>query len=59
MGAGGAPKEATIRLELLVKDYEKCARMLNAKGFNGGVLDLEPPRVEKIASIPDDEEAQI
>ena len=59
MGAGGAPKEATIRLELLVKDYEECARMLNARGFNGGVLDLEPPRVEKTASIPDDEEAQI
>ena len=59
MGAGGAPKEATIRLELLVKDYEECARMLNARGFNGGVLNLEPPRVEKTASIPDDKETRI
>ena len=42
LGEGGAPEEATVRLQLLVDDYNERARMLNANGFNGDILDLEP-----------------
>ena len=59
LGEGGAPEEATVRLELLVDDYNERARMLNANGFNGDILDLEPRRVEENTEIGADEEAQI
>ena len=59
MGEGGAPEEATVRLQLLVDDYNERANKLTEIGFNGAVPDLEPRRVEENTEIPADEEAQI
>ena len=57
-GEGGAPKEATERIDLLEKDYKEGAQRLSKMGFNGEVLDLKLPRVEETV-LPDGEEAQI
>ena len=58
LGEGGAPEEATERLNLLMKDYKEGAERLTRMGFNGEVLDLEPSRVQEKV-IPEGEEAQI
>ena len=58
LGEGGAPPEAGERLKLLVDDYTRQALELTSLGFNGDLLDLEPPSVVN-TSIPDGEEAQI
>ena len=55
MGDGGAPEEASRRMELLLKDYQEGARRLTQMGFNGDVLDLEPPRVEEAEYLDGDE----
>ena len=47
LGEGGAPKEATVRIEFLLKDYEEGGRLLTQPGFNRYVLDLEPARAEE------------
>ena len=59
MGEGGALNDASVRLELLVEDYKESACLLSAKGFNGGVLDLEPCHVCDSVAIPDNKEAHI
>ena len=58
LGEGGAPEEATRRIELLVADYEECVHTLNKLGLNGNVLDLQPRTVED-DKYPSDEEKQI
>jgi hypothetical protein len=57
-GIGGAPEEATKRIDLLLKDYQEGAKRLTELGFNGSVLDLEPPKAEERA-IPQGDEAKI
>ena len=59
MGEGGALNDASVRLELLVEDYKESAFLLSAKGFNGGILDLEPCHVCDSVAIPDYEESHI
>ena len=56
MGDGGAPEEASRRMELLLKEYQEGARRLPQMGFNGDELDLEPPRVEEAEYLDGDEE---
>ena len=43
LGEGGAPPDASNRLELLEADYMKFARELDELGFNGDILDLKLP----------------
>lgn len=58
LGPGGAPEKAKVRIEELVKDYAECSNRLTSLGFNGGVLDLEPRRVQE-DTLPADEEAAV
>ena len=60
MGEGGAPPEASSRMELLEEEYNECAETLLRLGYNGKVLDLRPRRVAAMEEgLPDDEEAQV
>jgi hypothetical protein len=58
LGEGGAPPDAGERMQLLLDDYKRQALELTSLGFNGDLLDLEPPSVVD-TSIPEGEEAQI
>ena len=42
----------------MMKDYEEGAQQLTKMGFNGKVLDVEPPQPEEYA-IPNGEEEQV
>ena len=57
-GEGGAPEEASDRIELLMEDYEEGARRLTEMEFNGEVLDVEPPQAENY-SVPEGEDDQV
>ena len=46
LGEGGAPEEDGKRLELLVEEYEQAERTLTRLGFNGRILNVEPPRAK-------------
>lgn len=58
LGEGGAPEEDGKRLELLVEEYEQAERTLTRLGFNGRILNVEPPRA-KPREFFATEEAQI
>jgi hypothetical protein len=58
MGEGGAPDDATNRLDHLRADYRKSAETLTEMGFNGAMFDIEPPVVSKDV-IPEGNEAKI
>ena len=58
LGPGGAPEKAQVRIEELVKDYADCSNRLTSLGFNGGVLDLDPRRLNEY-TLPVDEEAAV
>jgi hypothetical protein len=58
MGEGGAPADATNRLDLLHADYRKSVEALTEMGFNGVIFDIEPPVVSKDI-IPEGNEAKI
>jgi len=55
-GEGGAPEEASERMELLLKEYKEGGKKLTDMGFNGDVLDLEPVRVEEAEPLAGQEE---
>lgn len=60
LGEGGAPPEASSRMELLEEEYNECAETLLRLGYNGKVLDLRARRVAAMEEgLPDDEEAQV
>jgi hypothetical protein len=42
-GWGGAPKEATEKIEALASQHNEGARKPTQKGFNGAVLDIKTP----------------
>ena len=58
MGEGGAPADATNRLDLLHADYCKSGETLREMGFNGAMFGIEPPVVSKDV-IPEGKEAKI
>ena len=58
LGEGGAPAESTNNIEKLVDDYANIGRQLTQLGYNGEVLDLEPP-VAKNAALLADEDAEV
>ena len=45
-------------MELLVEEYNGIGKQLTKMGFNGALLDIEPPTVGE-KEIPADEEAQV
>ena len=58
IGEGGAPEDIAKRMELLVEEYNDLAKQLTTMGFNGALLDIEPPTVKE-KEIPADEEMQV
>jgi hypothetical protein len=42
-GEGGAPAEATTRVNLLREGYQTAGTTLTRMGYNGGMLDIKPP----------------
>lgn len=58
LGDGGAPTEAKGRIEKLVEDCSKMGEQLTKLGYNGSVLDLEPP-VATNSTLQADEDEQV
>jgi hypothetical protein len=56
LGDGGAPPEAAIWMKALNTEYRKTARVLSGMGFNGGVMDVELPKVKAAAAFENNEE---
>ena len=57
-GLGGAPAEATTRMDSLREEYTQAGVILTEMGYNGAMLDIAPPEAQHCV-IPEGEEAQI
>ena len=57
-GPGGAPAKAADCMDQFWDEYNQTAVILTEMGYNGGMLDIEPPEVQQYV-IPESEEAQI
>ncbi len=55
LGEGGAPAELTSKMEKLVDDYADIGWQLTQLGYNGEVLDLEPPVATNSALLADED----
>ena len=55
LGDGGAPPESKDRIEKLVQDYSEIRTGLTEEGYNGDVLDLEPPVASDDTPIADED----
>lgn len=56
LGDGGAPPESKDRIEKLVEDYSNVRADITQEGYNGNVMDLEPPVASDENPLVDEDE---